>query len=146
MSSPEGKPVTNEDRQAILKRLERFSRLTDSAVRIPFTRISVGIEPVIGLIPVVGDFAGLLISGYVLAEAQRAGASRRVKAHMIKNFLIDALVGSVPVLGDAFDVMYKANVRNTRLLKEDLERQFGVEQSGPLRFSPGKTTTDADAS
>ena len=124
MNSTKNSSITNEDRQATLKRLERFSQLTDSAVRIPFTRVTIGVESVIGLIPVVGDAAGLVLSGYVLMEAQRIGASRRVRAHMVKNILIDALVGSVPLVGDAFDVLYKANIRNTRLLREDLERYF----------------------
>lgn len=117
------KPVTDEQRQSTLKRLDRFSRVMDSAVRIPFTHINVGVEAMIGLIPGIGDVAGLVLSGYVLAEAHRVGASRRVKAHMLKNILIDAAVGTVPLLGDAFDVVYKANVRNTRLLREDLERR-----------------------
>lgn len=124
MTSTKQRVITNEQRRATLKRLERFSQLTDSAVRIPFTRVNVGVEAAIGLVPVVGDFAGLVLSSYVLVEAHRIGASRRVKAHMVKNLLLDALVGSVPLVGDAFDVLYKANIRNTRLLKEDLERHF----------------------
>lgn len=108
-------------RIAALRRIDRYSRLMDSAVRIPFTRITMGLDGFLGLIPVVGDLTGLLLSGYVLVESQRAGASKRVQAHMIKNMLIDAVVGSVPILGDAFDVMYKANLRNARLLRRDLE-------------------------
>ncbi len=112
-----------DNQQAALDRLERFSHLMDSAVRIPFTRFTVGLDSMVGLIPVVGDISGLLLSGYVLMEAQRAGASRRAKAHMIKNVLIDSVVGSVPLLGDAFDAVYKANTRNTRILQRDLERK-----------------------
>lgn len=122
MTATAKKQVTHADRQATLERLQRFSRFTDSAVRIPFTQVQVGAEAVIGLIPVVGDAAGLVLSGYVLMEAHRIGASRRVKAHMVKNMVIDAAVGSIPLLGDVFDVFYKANVRNTRLLREELER------------------------
>lgn len=124
MPANDKRQVTNAERQATLKRLQRFSTLTDSAVRIPFTRVNVGAEAVIGLIPVIGDVTGLILSGYVLMEAHRIGASRRVKAHMVKNMAIDAAVGSVPLLGDAFDVFYKANIRNTRLLREELERDL----------------------
>lgn len=124
MPAKDKRQVTSAERQATLKRLQRFSTLTDSAVRIPFTRVNVGAEAVIGLIPVIGDVAGLVLSGYVLMEAHRIGASRRVKAHMVKNMAIDAAVGSVPLLGDAFDVFYKANIRNTRLLREELERDL----------------------
>lgn len=126
MTSSDESQITDRQREATLRRLERFSTVMDSAVRIPFTRINVGVEAIIGLIPVVGDAAGLLLSGYVLTEAHRVGASRRAKAHMVKNIAIDAVVGSVPLLGDAFDVFYKANIRNTRLLREELERDVGV--------------------
>lgn len=125
MTSTDESQITDKQREATLRRLERFSTVMDSAVCIPFTRINVGVEGVIGLIPVIGDAAGLLLSGYVLTEAHRAGASRRVKAHMVKNIAIDAVVGSIPLLGDAFDVFYKANIRNTRLLREELERDAG---------------------
>lgn len=108
-------------RAASLHRIERFSRLMDSAIRIPFTRVNIGLDGLLGFIPVVGDVTGLLLSGYVLVESQRAGASRRVQAHMVKNILLDAVVGSVPVVGDVFDVMYKANMRNARLLRRELE-------------------------
>ena len=108
-------------RAASLRRIERYARLMDSAVRIPFTRVTIGLDGLLGLVPVVGDVTGLLLSGYVLVESQRAGASKRVQAHMVKNILLDTAVGSVPVLGDVFDVMYKANTRNARLLRRELE-------------------------
>lgn len=98
----------------------------DSAVGIPGTRITIGLDGIIGLVPVVGDMAGLLLSGYLLVEARRVGASRRVKAHMIKNMALDAIVGSVPLFGDAFDILYKANLRNARLLNRELERKGAV--------------------
>ncbi|MFC4258150.1 DUF4112 domain-containing protein [Marinobacter lacisalsi] len=113
-------------RAASLRRIERFSRLMDSSVRIPFTRVTFGLDGLLGLVPVVGDVTGFLLSGYVLLESQRAGASKRVKAHMIKNILLDATVGSVPILGDVFDVMYKANMRNARLLRRELEADGDV--------------------
>lgn len=113
--------------QATLARLDRFSRVTDTAIRIPFTRIRLGLDPIIGLLPVVGDLIGLVLSLYVLLEAQRAGASKRIKAHMIKNMLIETFGGMVPVVGDAFDIVYKANTRNTRLLREYLEEELKTE-------------------
>lgn len=113
--------------QATLARLDRFSRVTDTAIRIPFTRIRLGLDPIIGLLPVVGDLIGLVLSLYVLLEAQRAGASKRIKAHMVKNMLIETFGGMVPVVGDAFDIVYKANTRNTRLLREYLEEELKTE-------------------
>jgi len=118
--------------RAILARLNKFSRLTDSSIGIPFTRIRIGAEAVIGLLPVVGDAAGLLLSGYVLLEAQRAGASKAVKLKMLRNMGIDFIGGLVPVVGDAFDAVYKANTRNTRLLRNYLEKELAVEPAPPF--------------
>ena len=125
-------PKPSEARQrAILARLDKFSRLTDSSIGIPFTRIRIGAEAVIGLLPVVGDAAGLVLSGYVLLEAQRAGASKAVKLQMLRNMGIDFIGGLVPVVGDAFDAVYKANTRNTRLLRNYLEKELAIEPPPP---------------
>ncbi|KEF31312.1 hypothetical protein D777_01661 [Marinobacter nitratireducens] len=117
--------------RAILKRLDKFSRFTDSSIGIPFTKFQIGAEAIIGLLPVIGDMAGLVLSCYVLLEAQRAGASRAVKLRMLRNMGIDFLGGLLPVFGDAFDAIYKANTRNTRLLRNYLEEQLEVEPPAP---------------
>ena len=70
------KPSVAEQR-AILARLEKFSRFTDNSIALPFTRFRIGVEPLIGLVPGIGDFAGLAMSCYVLFEAQRAGGRQR---------------------------------------------------------------------
>ncbi|ASM49404.1 hypothetical protein PESP_a1264 [Pseudoalteromonas espejiana DSM 9414] len=110
--------------QAAIARLERFSKLTDSSIGIPFTKFNIGLEAVIGLIPVIGDAAGLILSSYVLIEAQRLGVSKRIKSKMIINMLIDFIGGLVPFFGDIFDAFFKANTRNTRLLKKHLNSQL----------------------
>jgi len=110
--------------QAAIARLERFSKLTDSSIGIPFTKFNIGLEAVIGLIPVIGDAAGLILSSYVLIEAQRLGVSKRIKIKMIINMLIDFVGGLVPFFGDIFDAFFKANTRNTRLLKKHLNKQL----------------------
>lgn len=117
--------------RAILARLDKFSRFTDSSISLPFTRFKIGVEAVIGLVPGVGDLIGLVMSGYVLLEAQRAGASAKVKRRMLGNIGIDFVGGLVPVVGDAFDAVYKANTRNTRLLKNYLNSQLAVEPPPP---------------
>ncbi|WP_286748688.1 DUF4112 domain-containing protein [Marinobacter sp. UBA2688] len=121
-------PVSQEEKQAALARLNRFSQMADNAIGIPFTRFRIGLEPIIGLVPVLGDLAGLLMSCYVLLEAHRAGASPRVKQQMVRNMLIDFFGGLVPVIGDVFDFAWKANVRNTQLLREHLETELNVQQ------------------
>ncbi|MBH0077367.1 DUF4112 domain-containing protein [Pseudoalteromonas sp. SWYJ118] len=113
--------------QASIARLERFSKLTDSSIGIPFTKFNIGLEAVIGLIPVIGDAAGLILSSYVLIEAQHLGVSKRIKTKMIINMLIDFVGGLVPFFGDIFDAFFKANTRNTRLLKNYIAKQVKAE-------------------
>ena len=114
--------------QAAIARLERFSKLTDSSIGIPFTKFNIGLEAVIGLIPVIGDAAGLILSSYVLIEAQRLGVSKRIKTKMIINMLIDFVGGLVPFFGDIKQsnqlYVLEANTRNTQLLKKHLNKQL----------------------
>lgn len=124
------RPSETEQR-AILKRLDKFSRFTDSSIGLPFTRFKIGVEPIIGLVPGIGDLIGLAMSGYVLLEAQRAGASKELKRKMLRNISIDFIGGLLPVFGDAFDAVYKANTRNTRLLRHYLQQQLAVESPPP---------------
>lgn len=112
--------VTQADYNATIKRLEEFSRFTDSSIGIPFTRFKFGAESLIGLLPIIGDLAGLMLSGYVLTEAQRLGVSKRIKLRIVMNMLIDFVGGLIPFFGDIFDAYFKANTRNTRLLKKHL--------------------------
>jgi hypothetical protein len=116
-------PLSQQKIDAAIKRLERFSKLTDSSMRIPFTQFKVGIDAIIGLVPVVGDVIGVLLSSYVLFEAQRVGVSKGIKLKMIVNILIDFFGGLIPLFGDFFDAFFKANTRNTDLLKDYLMKQ-----------------------
>jgi hypothetical protein len=117
--------------RAILRRLEKYSRFTDNSIGLPFTRYKIGVEAVIGLIPGIGDLIGLAMSSYVLLEAHRAGANRKVKRRIIMNIAIDFFGGLVPVIGDAFDAVYKSNTRNTRILSEYLHEQLSEDVPKP---------------
>lgn len=103
-------------------RLERLAWLLDSSIRIPGTRHTVGIDAVIGLVPVAGDLVGAALSSYIFAEAARLGADKRVLARMAFNIALEGVVGMVPLLGDVFDAAWKSNRRNMRLLDAWLER------------------------
>lgn len=81
----------------------------------------------IGLIPGIGDFAGLILSLYVLFEARKIGASDKIQLRIIRNMLIEFVGGLIPVFGDAFDAIYKANTKNTELLKNYLKEQLDEE-------------------
>ena len=103
-----------------LARLRRLSRLLDSAIEIPGTNLKVGLDPLLGLLPVVGDAPATAASAYVVAEAAALGAPRATLARMCLYLLVDAVFGSVPLVGDAFDVLWRANDRNVRLLEARL--------------------------
>jgi hypothetical protein len=118
---------TDADHRRTLERLDRFSYWTDSNIRVPFTGFRFGLSPLIGLIPGIGDFAGLILSLYVLYEARRIGAPGKIQRKMIRIMLIEFFGGLIPVFGDAFDAVYKANTRNTELLRNYLYRQLGEE-------------------
>lgn len=118
---------TFHEHQKTLNRLDTFSYYTDSNIRVPFTRFRFGLSPLIGLLPVIGDFAGLILSLYVLYEARKIGASRTVQRKIIRNMMIEFIVGMIPVFGDAFDAVYKANTRNTMILRHYLLKQLGEE-------------------
>ncbi|HEY5062502.1 MAG TPA: DUF4112 domain-containing protein [Gemmatimonadaceae bacterium] len=98
------------------------ARVLDSGARIPGTKIRFGLDPILGLVPGLGDVAGAVLSGYIVLVGVRLGASRSVVLRMLANILIDTVVGSVPLLGDAFDVVWKSNNRNVALLERFLER------------------------
>lgn len=104
-----------------LRRLERLVSLLDDRFRIPGTRIRFGLDPVIGLIPGVGDAVSLGSSLWLIAEARAAGAPMGLILRMVWNSLIDAMLGAIPLIGDLFDVANKANRRNLELLRRHLE-------------------------
>lgn len=100
--------------------LRSLARLLDTAVTIPGTNIRFGLDALIGLVPGLGDMAGAAMSGYIVLAAARLGAPAPVLVRMVTNVAIDGVVGSVPLLGDLFDVGWRANIRNTDLLDRHL--------------------------
>jgi Domain of unknown function (DUF4112) len=110
-------------------RLTTLARALDAAVRIPGTNVRFGLDAVIGLVPGVGDLAGAAIAGYIVLAAVRAGAPASVLARMLLNVAIDTVGGSVPVVGDLFDVGWRANTRNVALLDAHLDRPGATRAS-----------------
>jgi hypothetical protein len=105
------------DRARQIGRLRQWSRLMDSAYRVPGTRLRFGLDPIIGLIPGAGDLATSSFSAILLYRAFRLGVPRVVLIRMVLNILIDLLAGAVPVVGDVFDVAWKSNSLNLALLE-----------------------------
>ena len=116
------------------RRLARTARLLDSSIRLP-GGYRIGWDGIIGLIPGVGDLAGLALSGWILFGAARLGVPRRVLARMGANVGLEALVGTVPVLGDLFDFAFKANERNVRLAQAWLEDPVRARRRSGARLA-----------
>ena len=98
--------------------IEKLAKLMDAQFKIPGTNIRFGLDSLIGLIPGVGDLSTFAVSGYMLWIMANNGASGFLLARMVLNILMDAIVGIVPLLGDIFDIAFKANIRNMRLMQE----------------------------
>jgi len=105
-----------------IERLRTISRLLDNAFSIPGTRVRFGLDPLIGLVPGLGDAVGALFSAYVILQASRLGAPRSVLTRMVANVGIDTLVGWIPLIGDLFDFGWKANTKNLALLEQHVQQ------------------------
>jgi len=102
-------------------RTRGIAHVLDNLFRIPGTELRFGVDPLLGLIPGIGDVVGGLLSTYILAEAVRSGASSAVLLRMFANMGIDMLFAAVPLLGDLFDAGWKANSKNLALLQRHLD-------------------------
>ncbi|WP_248515804.1 DUF4112 domain-containing protein [Salinarchaeum laminariae] len=115
-----GSDMTQRE-QAALERVEGVAHLLDESIRIPGTDVRFGIDPLLGILPAGGDTVAAALSLYPIAEAYRLDAPRSTIAKMLSLVVVDAIVGSVPVLGTLFDAFWKANVWNARSLERHLE-------------------------
>lgn len=112
--------------------IERLARMLDDIVTIPGTRIRVGLDSVLGLLPGGGDLIGGALSAWIIVAAARLGAPPAVIMRMGANVLADTVVGTVPVLGDIFDIAWRANRRNVDLLGSYLDEPGPVHKSSRL--------------
>ena len=112
--------------------LRKFAFYMDEAFTIPGTRIRVGIDALLGLIPGVGDFIGGILSSWIVFGALRHRVPARVIVRMIANILIDLIFGAVPVAGDVFDFLYEENMKNMRLLERHRDRRRPPRSAGSI--------------
>ena len=112
-----------------LERMRRVGWLLDNSIPVPGTRFRLGIDQIIGLVPGIGDLIGGVLSLYIIVEAYRFGVPRTLLARMGWNVALDTLVGEVPILGDLFDIGFKANVRNLKLLDGYLQQPAAVRRA-----------------
>ena len=121
--------ATRQPDNRIRERLGRLAWLLDSSIPIPGTTLSIGLDALIGLVPVVGDLIGVALSSYILKEAHALGVSKAVLARMAFNIAVEGVAGIVPVAGDIFDAVWKANQRNVRLLNTWLDHPDKAEKA-----------------
>ena len=112
-----------------LARLRRLAQRMDALFTIPGTRITVGLDNIVGLVPVFGDLAALLPGLWMIGRARRLGASPGVLVYMVLNSLADFAVGLVPIAGDLFDLLYDANMRNYKALEVNLNKRAARAQT-----------------
>ena len=115
-----------------LARARTIARVLDSAAKVPGTGIRFGADAILGLIPGLGDVAGAALAGYLVILAQRLGAPRAVVLRMLANVAVDTIGGTVPILGDLFDVAFKSNTRNVALLEQVVQKPVATTRTSRL--------------
>jgi Domain of unknown function (DUF4112) len=116
-----------------IRRLDMLSRLLDTAFPIPGTRLRIGLDGVLGLLPGIGDSLGAVFSTYIIFEAARLGCPKRTLVRMLGNVAVETVIGAIPLVGDLFDIAWKANVRNVALLRAQKDI-LGLEERSPRRI------------
>lgn len=113
--------LSNTNLTGRLKWVEQISYLLDEKFRLPGTKLRFGLDPLMNLIPFVGDVSGFLVGAALVWVMAKNGVSRKVVILMVLNIFIDAVIGGIPLIGNVFDFYYKSNTRNIKLLKEHYE-------------------------
>lgn len=110
-----------DEAQRTREKLQALAWWLDASIRLP-GGFRIGVDAILGLVPLLGDILGLLISGYIVVQAARLRVPHSVLLRMLLNVGVEGLVGQAPLLGDVFDATWKANLRNVRLLEEHLDQ------------------------
>jgi len=115
--------ILSSSEDQILNRLEKLADLLDSRWRIPRTQIRIGLDPLLGLVPVLGDAIGAIVGLYIMVELADLGLPLWTKLRMLTNVVLDFVLGCTPVLGDTLDVFYRSNVWNVAIARKALAKQ-----------------------
>ena len=127
----EGVPGMSRDPAAVRRRVEAMEKLLERAFVVPGTKIPVGLDTLIGLVPVAGDLVTAAMGAWMVWEARNLGMSKWQLARMAGNIGIDTTLGAVPLVGDLFDFAWRSNSRNLRIIRRHLDRHH-----------PGSVTLD----
>lgn len=117
----EGLPL-GQDAASVRRRVEALETLLERMFVIPGTRQPVGLDAIVGLVPIAGDLIGAAMGFYLVWEARNLKMSKWQRARMLGNVGVDALLGSIPLAGAVLDVFYRSNTRNLRILRKHLDR------------------------
>jgi hypothetical protein len=128
-----GERLSADELARIQATIEQLSRWMDSIFELPLLRWRFGLDAIIGLIPGLGDAATTMVSLYILTLASRSGVPKITLARMGLNVAIDFVLGSLPLVGDVFDVWWKANQMNAALLRERLAHPDFRSRRGTAR-------------
>jgi hypothetical protein len=138
MQQATGATILSEDSvEQSMARLEAVAKLMDSAFVLPGTDVRIGLDAVIGFVPGIGDLISGAVASYLVWEARRLGAPKWLIARMSANVLLDTTVGAIPILGDMFDLAFRANMRNMALLRKHVEKK-GYARAGGSRVIEGE--------
>jgi len=119
-------PEEKRRRQGLEPLFKWLALIMDEFIRVPGTKFKFGLDPLIGLVPGIGDTGSALVSAFALVQAARLGVPKILLARMSLNILINEIVGIVPVIGDAFSFWFKSNARNYQIIKEHIADPHGV--------------------
>lgn len=117
---------TGSDPAAVRQRVEAMERLLERSFIIPGINRPVGLDAVVGLVPVVGDFVAAAMGAYLIWEARNLGLPKWKLFRMAGNVAFDTAVGAVPVVGDVFDVLFRSNTRNLRMIRRHLDKHHPI--------------------
>lgn len=115
-------PELGRDAASVLRRVEAMEKVLERGFVIPGIGVPVGLDSIIGLIPVVGDLITAAMGGWILWEARNLGLSKFHLMRMAANIGIDTALGAVPLVGDAFDLVFRSNTKNLRILRRHIEK------------------------
>jgi hypothetical protein len=126
----------NPEQKMRLARIRALARFLDDSLPVPGTNYRVGFDGIVGLVPVVGDAISAFLAAYLIREAAQMGVPRRIIVRMGFNLAVDFLGGAVPIAGDAFDLIWKANKKNLKLLENWLAAQGFLDDETFIDISP----------
>lgn len=120
--------IDTSDPQAARKRVEMLEMLLERSIQIPGINRAIGLDAVLGLIPVVGDVISAALGSYIIWEARNMGLPKWKVWRMIGNLGVDTAIGAIPIAGDAFDLVFRSNSRNLKILKKHLDKHVPGSQ------------------